>query len=91
VAGLGALVAIAPRLPQAPEPAAKTPSSQQAEPRGETAGPFRYAPDAEAFSLDFDPRTVQFDLLEGWDKEQEAFADGNALAFVSGPMYERYG
>jgi hypothetical protein len=58
---------------------------------GEAAGPFRYAPDAEAFSLDFDPRQVQFDLLEGWDKEQEAFADSNALAFVSGPMYESYG
>jgi hypothetical protein len=55
------------------------------------ASAFRYAPDAEAFSLDFDPRAVQFDLLEGWDKEQEAFNDGQALAFVSGPMYERYG
>ena len=91
VAAVGALVAIAPPLPPAPEPAAKSPSAQTPEPSGERAGAFRYSPDAEAFSLDLDPRAVQFDLLEGWDKEQEAFADGNALAFVSGPMYERYG
>ncbi len=91
MAAVGALVAIAPPLPQAPGPAAKAPSAQPPEPNGETAGAFRYSPDAEAFSLDIDPRAVQFDLLEGWDKEQEAFADGNALAFVSGPMYERYG
>ena len=37
------------------------------EPSGETAGAFRYATDAEAFT------------------------DGQALAFVSGPTYERYG
>ena len=58
---------------------------------GESAGAFRYSPDADAFSLDIDPRAVQFDLLEGWDREQEAFADTRALAFVSGPMYESYG
>jgi hypothetical protein len=30
------------------------------------------------------------DLLEGWDREQEAFNDTSALAYVSGPMYERH-
>jgi len=95
LAALAGLVAIAPPLPRSGTPAPVTSSSSiggdSSETSGQDAGPFRYAPDAEAFSLDFDPRQVQFDLLEGWDKEQEAFADGNALAFVSGPMYESYG
>ena len=80
----------------APPPLGRTPVSStdtptRAEASGEAAGAFRYAPDTEAFSFDIDPRAVQFDLLEGWDREQEAFADSGALAFVSGPMYERYG
>ena len=91
LAALGALVAIAPPLPQGSPPVSTTDTPTRAEPSGEAAGPFRYAPDSEAFSFDIDPRAVQFDLLEGWDREQEAFADSGALAFVSGPMYERYG
>lgn len=43
----------------------------------------------EATVLSFDPRWVRMDLLEGWDREEAAFKDGGALAFVSGPMYER--
>jgi hypothetical protein len=51
---------------------------------------FRYLPDDEVFALDFDPRQVSVDLFTGWDREREAYADRSALAFVSGPMYERY-
>ena len=91
LAAVGTLVAIAPPLPQDRLPAAKAPAAQKTKTRSDAAGAFRYAPDAEAFSLDVDPRAVQFDLLEGWDREQDAFADTRALAFVSGPMYERYG
>ena len=91
LAAVGTLVAIAPPLHQDRQPAATAPAAQKPKTRGDAAGAFRYAPDAEAFSLDVDPRAVQFDLLEGWDREQDAFADRRALAFVSGPMYERYG
>ena len=82
VAVLVGLVAIAPPLPE-PKSARRAliPSN----------GPFQYQSDAEVFSIDFDPRQVAFDLYEGWDREQEAYADPSALAFVSGPMYERYG
>ena len=52
--------------------------------------PFRLLSDKEVYALDFDPRKVRIDLLEGWDKEQEAYADRSALGFVSGPMYERH-
>ncbi|MEN9388238.1 MAG: hypothetical protein RLZZ255_1214, partial [Cyanobacteriota bacterium] len=51
---------------------------------------FRYLPNDEVYALDFDPRQVQLDLLEGWDREQDAFEDSAALAYVSGPMYERH-
>jgi hypothetical protein len=51
---------------------------------------FRYLPDKEVYALDFDPRKISFGLLEGWDREQEAFNDTRSMAFVSGPMYERY-
>jgi len=91
LAALGGLVAIAPPLPRAGQPSSTVTRTSDQEASGEAAGPFRYAPDSEAFSLDIDPRAVQFDLLEGWDREQDAFADAGALAFVSGPMYERYG
>ncbi|WP_338442462.1 hypothetical protein VZG28_05780 [Synechococcus elongatus IITB4] len=43
----------------------------------------------EATVLSFDPRWVRIDLLKGWDQEDAAFKDRGALAFVSGPMYER--
>ena len=52
--------------------------------------PFRYIPDDEVYALDLDPRRVRFGLLEGWDREQDAFEDIAALAYVSGPMYERH-
>ena len=83
LAGLAFLVAIAPPLPEQRtgleliQPAAS----------GEA---FRYLPNDEVYALDFDPRQVQLDLLEGWDREQDAFEDSAALAYVSGPMYERH-
>lgn len=86
LAGLTVLVAIAPPLPESqrsgalPSLAAITSSRE----------PFRYQPDEEVFALDVDPRKVRLDLFEGWDREQEAYRDRAALAFVSGPMYERH-
>ncbi|MCX5944572.1 MAG: hypothetical protein NTZ53_04535 [Cyanobacteria bacterium] len=81
---LVALVAIAPPLPPRPSPNSL---QQLASPKGQ---PFRYLPDPNVFALDFDPRKVQIGLLEGWDREQEAYRDPTALAYVSGPMYERH-
>ena len=81
--GLGSLMLLAPPLPSGPKPAAP------GETRRSSAEPFTYQSDQEAFALDLDPRRVRFDLLEGWDREDEAFNDRNALAFVSGPMYEQ--
>jgi len=80
---LAFLVAIAPPLPEN-----RTPISASELNAG--ALPFRYRPDEEAYVLDFDPRKVRLDLLEGWDREQDAFADTAALAYISGPMYERH-
>lgn len=84
-------MAIAPPLPRDSAPAPQASAAAGLGSSGAAAGPFRYEPDAEAFSFDFDPRAVRFDLLEGWDKEQQAFNDRDALAFISGPMYERFG
>ncbi len=81
--GLSFLVAIAPPLPEPSPPA----EQQQPAASGEA---FRYLPDDEVYALDFDPRQVQLDLLEGWDREQDAYDDSAALAYVSGPMYERH-
>ena len=80
---LAFLVAIAPPLPEN-----RSPISASELNAGDL--PFRYRPDEEAYALDFDPRKVRFDLLEGWDREQDAFSDTAALAYVSGPMYERH-
>lgn len=33
---------------------------------------------------------MRLGLLEGWDREQDAYEDTAALAYVSGPMYERH-
>ena len=84
VGALAVLVAIAPPLPESrrPQPSALAAS------RGQDL--FRYAPDEEVFAFDVDPRRVRFDLLEGWDREQEAYDDAAALAYISGPMYERH-
>ena len=68
---------------------AKTGSSRLIPVNGQ-AEPFRYLPDQDVYALDFDPRKVRIDLLEGWDREQDAFNDSAALAYVSGPMYERH-
>jgi hypothetical protein len=78
------LVAIAPPLPGSATRAG-APLLTRAD-----GQPFRYLPDKSAYALDFDPRAVQVDLLEGWDREQEAYTDRQALAFFSGPMYERH-
>ena len=81
--GLGGLMLLAPPLPSGFK------SSAPGLTRRAGAEPFVYQSDQEAFALDLDPRRVRFDLLEGWDREAEAFSDRNALAFVSGPMYEQ--
>ncbi len=81
---LSFLVAIAPPL-AGPGPKAGAPLLTSAD-----GQPFRYQPDVSTYALDFDPREVQLQLFEGWDREQEAFADSQALAFISGPMYERH-
>ena len=85
---IGALIALAPTLTDSGE----TWQSQDRPGQGHAvAEPLRVALDGEHFyQLDLDPRQVEFDLLRGWDREQEAFADPDALAFISGPMYERY-
>ena len=80
-----ALVALAPGTPL-PSPEL-TPSGAS---RGDALGTFRYRPDDEVYALDFDPRKVRLGLLEGWDREQDAYEDSAALAYVSGPMYERH-
>jgi hypothetical protein len=76
-------VAIAPPLPE------RRAGVQQIQPATSDEA-FRYLPNDEVYALDFDPRQVQLDLLEGWDREQDAFEDSAALAYVSGPMYERH-
>jgi len=76
------LVAIAPPLPEQRRPGAGDPPVEGLA--------FRYRPDDQAYALDLDPRKVRIDLLEGWDREQDAFRDSAALAYVSGPMYERH-
>ena len=81
------LIALAPRTPEKREIATEPEPIETAD---SEAGPFAYQPDDEVYALDFDPRDVRLDLLEGWDREQDAFEDTAALAYVSGPMYERH-
>ena len=85
VAAFATLVFLAPREP---DPADQY--SRQHQAKDVALGSFRYQPNEEVYALNFDPRNVRFGLLEGWDREQDAFADDAALAFVSGPMYERH-
>jgi len=80
---LAFLVAIAPPLPEHRATGRSTLAAA-------TEEAFRYLPDDQVFALDFDPRKVRLDLLEGWDREQEAYNDSSALAYISGPMYERH-
>ena len=84
---VGGLIAIAPAPP--PTPLASEEQRQEQASRRD-GKPFHYIPDDEVYALDLDPRRVQFGLLEGWDREQEAYEDSAALAYVSGPMYERH-
>ncbi|WP_255477437.1 hypothetical protein [Synechococcus sp. BIOS-U3-1] len=79
------LVALAPGTPR-PDAIA----TLEDEASGAALGAFRYQSDDEVYALDFDPRKVRLGLLEGWDREQDAYEDSAALAYVSGPMYERH-
>ena len=82
------LIALAPTAPDRPEDErTDQPSSRS---RSRAGQPFNYIPDEEVFALELDPRRVRFGLLEGWDREDDAFDDISALAYVSGPMYERH-
>ena len=87
LAGLTFLIAIAPSNPKREQAPAATDAELLAPMVSDS---FRYLPDKEVYALDFDPRKVQFDLFEGWDREQDAYAERGSLAFVSGPMYERH-
>ena len=81
------LIALAPSIPDKKEIANEPESIKTS---NSVLGPFAYQPDDEVYALDFDPRDVRLGLLEGWDREQDAFEDTAALAYVSGPMYERH-
>ena len=83
----GALIALAPGTPEPPRSVADAESAREKSSDGKA---FHYLPDDEVYALDLDPRRVRFGLLEGWDREQDAFEDIAALAYVSGPMYERH-
>ena len=80
------LVALAPNSP-APQHSRPTVSFDNL---GAAGGTFRYRPDDEVYAFDIDPRKVRFGILEGWDREQDAYQDTAALAYVTGPMYERH-
>ena len=80
------LVALAPNSP-APQQSGPTNSFDNL---GAAGGTFRYRPDDEVYAFDIDPRKVRFGILEGWDREQDAYQDTAALAYVTGPMYERH-
>ena len=82
------LIALAPTTPDRPE----NEGTDQARStnRSRDGQPFNYIPDDEVYALELDPRRVRFGLLEGWDREDDAFQDISALAYVSGPMYERH-
>ena len=84
----GGLIALAPVAPERSD--LEDRAVRSAQQRGRDAKPFRYIPDDEVYALDLDPRRVRFGLLEGWDREQDAYQDSAALAYVSGPMYERH-
>ena len=82
------LIALAPMAPDRQENE-RTDQGRSAN-RSRDDKPFNYIPDEEVYALDLDPRRVRFGLLEGWDREDDAFDDISALAYVSGPMYERH-
>ena len=74
------LIALAPRTPEKREISTEPKPIDLA---NSVAGPFAYQPDDEVYALDFDPRDGRLGLLEGWDREQDAFEDTAALAYVS--------
>ncbi|MGB1416780.1 MAG: hypothetical protein ACPG6X_04790 [Synechococcus sp.] len=83
-----ALVMLAPSVPTSSERQELRSASRSSTAANTTS--FQYIPDDEVYALELDPRKVRFGLLEGWDREQDAFEDTAAHAFVSGPMYERH-
>ena len=85
---LGVLVTLVALAPGTPQPDAIATLEEKAS--GDALGAFRYQSNDEVYALDFDPRKVRLGLLEGWDREQDAYEDSAALAYVSGPMYERH-
>ena len=90
LAGVGLLILIAPPLPN-PQEVLDQQQRLTREAERSVGVPLSVDLTGEHFySLDFDPRQVQFGLMRGWDREPDAYADRQALAFVSGPMYERY-
>ena len=82
------LIPLAPTAPERPE--IEGTDQARSTNRSRAGQPFNYIPDEEVFALELDPRRVRFGLLEGWDREDDAFQDISALAYVSGPMYERH-
>jgi pyruvate/2-oxoglutarate dehydrogenase complex dihydrolipoamide acyltransferase (E2) component len=85
-------ITVAPWLPQTSSKRRSDQAGQASQASGaisESRG-FIYRTDPETFDLALDPRLVRFDLFEGWDRENEAFSDRGALAYLSGPMYERH-
>lgn len=52
--------------------------------------PLSFESGDKVYTIDRDPRRVRVDLFDSWDREQDAFEDSTALAFASGPMYERH-
>ncbi|WP_392346629.1 hypothetical protein [Parasynechococcus sp.] len=86
--GFGGLIALAPVAPERSD--LEDQAVRSAQQRGRDVKPFHYIPDHEVYALDLDPRRVRFGLLEGWDREQDAYQDSSALAYVTGPMYERH-
>ena len=84
---VGGLIALAPDTPDTSSRVEVEGSELNRRGDGQA---FHYVPDNEVYALDLDPRRVRFGLLEGWDREQDAFDDIAALAYVSGPMYERH-
>ena len=82
------LIALAPSVPEVDDREQELQALRRSPDANQS--PFDYIPDDEVYALELDPRKVRFDLLEGWDREQDAFEDSAAYAFVSGPMYERH-
>lgn len=89
--GAGAIT-VAPWLPQTSTKRRTDQAGQSSQARSAISASrgFIYRTDPETFDLALDPRHVRFDLFEGWDRENEAFSDRGALAYISGPMYERH-